>query len=270
MNSGLSHRPGEPSVRSVHRFANLLAHHARRLVLSRLRRQRSIRRKADRSLVTDIDLAVERRLRRLIARRFPEHGILGEEFPPHLPEADYQWLLDPIDGTHSLAHHLPFFGSIIGLHHRGRPLVGIIDLPLLDARYHAARGLGAWCNRRRLRLRDIPRSALGDEIIAASGRAYFASFGRAGAFDKLVKTHLHVRGYGDCHGHALAAEGSIGAIVDFGVKGWDIAATQLLVEEAGGRYVVVGRRGRGASMEYGIIAGKPSVVRWLEGIFKKS
>ena len=269
MNVPMSRRRGVISVRGAHRFANLLAHHARRIVLAKLRRQRSIRRKADRSLVTDIDLAVEARLRRLITRRFPEHGILGEEFPPHQPDAEYQWLLDPIDGTLSLTHQLPFFGTIIGLHRRDQPVAAVIDLPLLDARYHAARGLGAWRNRDRLRLKDVLHGTVGDEIIAASGRAYFAKFGRAGAFDQLLRTHLHVRGYGDCHGHALAAEGSIGAIVDFGVKRWDIAATQLLVEEAGGRYVVVGRRGRGALMEYGIIAGKPSVVQQLERMFRR-
>jgi fructose-1,6-bisphosphatase/inositol monophosphatase family enzyme len=256
-------------VRDAQRFANLLANHARRIVLAKVRHRRSIRRKADRSLVTDIDLAVERRLRRLITRRFPGHGVLGEEFPAHQPEAEYQWVLDPIDGTLSLSHQLPFFGSIIGLHRRGRPLVGVIDLPLLDARYHAARGLGAWRNRQRLRLRDVPPSAFGDEIVCASGRAYFAEFGCAGAFDRLLRSHPHVQGYGDCLGHALAAEGSVGAIVDFGVKRWDIAATPLLVEEAGGRFVIVGRRGRGTSTTYGIIAGKPNLVKWLERMFRK-
>lgn len=267
MTHATPHQRGALSVRGAHRFAILLAGHARRIVLARLRKRRSIRRKADHSLVTDIDLAVERRLRRLITHRFPEHGIVGEEFPPHRPGAEYQWLLDPIDGTLSLSHQLPFFGSIIGLHRHGQPVAAVIDLPLLDARYHAARGLGAWCNRRRLRLKDVPRTAIGDEIICASGRGYFAKFGRARAFDRLLRSHLHVRGYGDCHGHALAAEGVVGAIVDFGVKRWDIAATPLLVEEAGGRVAIVAQRGRGNATEFGIIAGKPRVVRWLEGMF---
>jgi histidinol phosphatase-like enzyme (inositol monophosphatase family) len=237
-------------------------------VRARLRRRGlSVRRKADSSPVTDIDLAVERRLRTRIITRFPEHGILGEEFPVHLPDAPYQWLLDPIDGTISLTHGLPFFGTIIGLHHRGRPVAGVIDFPMLGERYHAARGLGAWRNGERFRIRDVPRSAIRDEIISAADRTRFAHFGAAGAFDRLLRHHRHVRGYYDCIGHAYAAEGLIGAVVDFGVQPWDIAVTPLLVEEAGGRFVIAGVRERGGNREYAIIAGKPTVVRWLERLF---
>lgn len=255
------------SIRSLHAFANVLADEARRIVRSRLRRGPSVRRKADLSPVTDIDLAVERRLRALIQRRFPEHGIVGEEFPRHQADAPFQWILDPIDGTLSLTHGLPFFGTIIGLHHRGRPVSGVIDFPMLGDRYHAARGLGAWRNRRRLRLGDVPAAKLPDEIISAADRSRFAKFGSAGAFDRLLRRHRHVRGYYDCIGHAYAAEGVIGAVVDYGVKLWDIAATRLLVEEAGGRFVIVRERGHGPATEYGIIAGKPRVVRWLERQF---
>ena len=255
------------STRSLHAFANTLADEARRIVRSRLRRRPSVRRKADLSPVTDIDLAVERRLRALIQRRFPGHGIVGEEFPRHQSDAPYQWILDPIDGTLSLTHGLPYFGTIIGLHHRGSPVSGVIDFPMLGDRYHAARGLGAWRNRRRLGLRDVPATKLGDEIISAADRSRFADFGAAGAFDRLLRRHRHVRGYYYCIGHAYAAEGLIGAVVDYGVKLWDIAATRLLVEEAGGRFVIVRERRDGATTEYGIIAGKPTVVRWLERHF---
>lgn len=255
------------STRSLHSFANTLADEARRIVRARIRRGPSVRRKADRSPVTDIDLAVERRLRVLIQRRFPEHGIVGEEFPRYQTDAPFQWIIDPIDGTLSLTHGLPFFGTIIGVHHRGRPVAGVIDFPMLSDRYHAARGLGAWRNRRRLRLRDVARAKLADEIISAADRSRFADFGSAGAFDRLLRCHRHVRGYYDCIGHAYAAEGVIGAVIDYGVKAWDIAATRLLVEEAGGRFVIVGERGDGTTTEYAIIAGKPTVVRWLERQF---
>ncbi len=250
-----------------HRFALSLADEARRMVRARVGRDLGVRKKADRSPVTELDLAIERRLRQRIMRRYPAHGIIGEEFPPWQVEAPFQWLLDPIDGTLTLTHGLPFYGTIIGLHHLGRPLVGVIDFPALGDRYHAARGHGAWRNRRRLRLRDVPRRAIADEIISATDRVRFAEFGAAGAFDRLLRQHRHVRGYYDCNAHAYAAEGSIGAVVDFGVGPWDIAATQLLVEEAGGRYVVVRRRGTGAAARLAIIAGKPTVVRWLERMF---
>ena len=114
--------------------------------------------KADASYVTNADLAVERTLRALIGRRFPAHGIVGEEFPPVNAGAAFQWILDPIDGTLSFTHGIPYFGTIIALHHDGIPIVGVIDHPALGLCYSAGLGLGAWCNGRRLHVRDVPRA----------------------------------------------------------------------------------------------------------------
>jgi fructose-1,6-bisphosphatase/inositol monophosphatase family enzyme len=224
--------------------------------------------KADASYVTDADLAAERTLRALIGRRFPQHGIVGEEFPPVNAGASFQWILDPIDGTLSFTHRLPFYGTIIGVHHEGVPIVGVIDHPALGLCYSAAVGLGAWCNRRRLHVTDIRSSARSREVISASDRPRFVRCRRGQAFDRLMRTHPQVRGYADCIAHTLAAEGKIGAVVDFGLRVWDIGATQVLVEEAGGRFACVHRSRDAGGDLYGIIAGKPSLVRWLERIFR--
>jgi histidinol-phosphatase len=224
--------------------------------------------KADASYVTDADLAVERTLRALIGRRFPHHGIVGEEFPPVNAGAAFQWILDPIDGTLSFTHGIPYFGTIIALHHDGIPIVGVIDHPALGLCYSAGLGLGAWCNGRRLHVRDVPRAARSKEVISASDRARFVTCRRARAFDRLMRIHPQVRGYADCIGHTLAAEGKIGATVDYGLRLWDIAATQVLIEEAGGRYACTHRSRDAGGDLYGIIFGKPSLVRWLERIFR--
>lgn len=251
-----------------YRAALRLARLSRAVIRRRLARGFRTRVKADASFVTDVDLAVERALRQAIGRAFPAHGIIGEEFPAVHPDADYQWILDPIDGTTSLTHGIPFYGTIIGLHHRGRPLVGVIDLPALDRCYSAGRGLGAWCDGRRLRVRDVPGRAVAREVISAGDRARFVMCGAGGAFDRLMREHDYVRGYIDCIAHVFAAEGWIGAVVDYGLKLWDIAATQLLIEEAGGRYVQPYRSRGPESRVYGIIAGKPAVVRRLERLFR--
>ena len=104
-------------------------------------------------------------------------------------------------------------------------------------------------------------------VISASDRPRFVRCRRAQAFDRLMRTHPQVRGYADCIGHTLAAEGKIGAAVDYGLRLWDIAASQVLIEEAGGRYACVYRSHDADGDLFGIIAGKPSLVRWLEGIF---
>jgi len=243
------------------------ARQARRIVRRRVTRSFGIRLKADRSFVTDVDIAVERALRTAIGRAFPGHGILGEEFPPTRPRAPFQWILDPIDGTTSLAHGIPFYGTIIALHHLGQPLVGVIDLPALNRCYSAGVGLGAWCNGRRLRVRDVARRAIPKEVVSAGDRDRFVQCRAAAPFDRLMREHPTIRGYVDCIAHGFAAEGLVGAVVDYGVKLWDIAATQVLIEEAGGRYVCAYQsRARDPAL-YGIICGKPTVVRWLERRF---
>jgi len=254
--------------RRLLRAARAFARRSRVVVQRHLRAGFAKRLKADASYVTDADLAAERTLRALIGQRFPRHGIVGEEFPPVNAGASYRWILDPIDGTLSFTHRLPFFGTIIGLHHEGVPIVGVIDHPALDLCYSAAVGLGAWCNGRRLHVTDIPASARPREVISASDRPRFVRCRRGQAFDRLMRIHPQVRGYADCIAHTLAAEGKIGAVVDFGLRLWDIGATQVLIEEAGGRFACVHRsRDRDGEL-YGIIAGKPSVVRWLERLFR--
>jgi len=226
--------------------------------------------KADQSYVTDADLATELALRRAITRAFPDHGILGEEFPALRLDSPFQWILDPIDGTLSFTHGIPFFGTLIALHYRGRPIATAIDQPALGLRYTAGLGLGAFRNGRRFRLRDLGRGEdLGREVIATAERYRFARCGQAGRFDRLQRTHPLVRSYADCLGHTLAAEGRVGAMVDYGVRLWDIAATELLVTEAGGRWVEVYRKPRHPrDAVYGVIFGKPRVVKWLLPFFE--
>jgi fructose-1,6-bisphosphatase/inositol monophosphatase family enzyme len=92
--------------------------------------------------------------------------------------------------------------------------------------------------------------------------------GRARAFDRLMRLHPRVRGYTDCLGHTLAAEGAVGAMVDYGLKRWDLAATQVLIEEAGGRYECLYRSRRNGQELFGIVCGKPRVVAWVRRLFR--
>lgn len=259
--------PSLAERRRYYRAALQFAREARAVIRRRVARGFRTRIKADQSFVTDVDLAVERALRAAIGRAFPAHGIFGEEYPATNAGADLQWILDPIDGTTSFTNGIPFYGTIIGLHHRGRPMVGVIDLPALDRCYSASRGLGAWCNGRRLHVRDVKPAAVRREVISAGDRARFVQCGAGGAFDRLMREYPNARGYVDCIAHVFAAEGWIGAAVDYGVKLWDIAATELLIEESGGRYVRSYRSRGPAPTLYGIICGKPAVVRRMERLF---
>jgi fructose-1,6-bisphosphatase/inositol monophosphatase family enzyme len=221
--------------------------------------------KPDQSFVTEVDLAVERQLRHDLAQRYPAHNILGEEMD-HLDRgSEFQWIIDPIDGTLSFARNIPLFGIILGLYYRGEPLLGLIDHPALGLTYSAGRGLGAFRNEQRLRVQDVaPGTPITDELIAAGDRLQFSRTGLESIFDRLATGHPRLRTYADCFGHTLTAQGSVGAMVDFGLRLWDISATRVLIEEAGGVFRAVERRaGEDNHTVYHMVCGKPRVVGWV-------
>jgi fructose-1,6-bisphosphatase/inositol monophosphatase family enzyme len=237
-------------------FALDLIPRTRAAIRSRLGRL-TVEVKPDASLVTDVDKAVEALLREVIAARFPAHGILGEEFGHTQPEAAFQWILDPIDGTDNLAHDIPTYGTIIALHHEGTPLVGVIDHPALDLTYCATRGLGAFRNGQCLSIAPPdPLAPLAREIVATTAPENFARSQDLPIFDAICRAFPNMRIYRDCFAQTRAAQGSVGAMVEFNVKLWDIAAVPVLVEEAGGKYVRVRER----DGVYSAVFGKPAVV----------
>lgn len=245
-------------LREALRFAD----GSRKLIRRALVRGFRVRTKADASFVTDADLGAERLLRREIARRFPAHGIIGEEFPPRNPGAEFQWILDPIDGTLSFTRGIPLFGTLIALQRRGRGVVGVIDHPALDDRCWAAAGLGAFRNGRRLRVAASARPE--EELVACGDRMHFHRSGRRAHFDRLLSVHPQVRSYADCFGHSLAARGAVGAMVDYGIKLWDFAPTPVIVEEAGGSFrLIESVETKAHGRLYNLVCGKPRVVEWL-------
>ena len=155
------------SARDVERYhaaALEMADEARRIVGPALERGLHVETKPDRSLVTDVDRAVERRCRELIERWFPDHGVLGEEYPPTRSGSAFQWIMDPIDGTEEFVHGIPTYGFMLALHHGDVPLVGVIDHPTLDIRVHAGRGLGT-----RRPFRYVPRPTAAFTRMSSAG-----------------------------------------------------------------------------------------------------
>ena len=238
---------------------------ARQTILAALQGDISSRLKADGSFVTDLDLAIEQQIRRRLADQFPGHGVIGEEFAQSGDDAEFQWVIDPIDGTHSLRNGIPLFGTLLALRHAGSSVVGVIDLPILRRTYSAGFDLGATCNGRKLQLTDLQSEGdIDNEIIAIGERRQFVNIGKENVFDGLTQAHPSVRTYCDCFGHALACDGSVGAMVDFNLCIWDMAATEVLIEEAGGELVCVDtRQAPDALTRYDLIFGKPAVVEWI-------
>jgi histidinol-phosphatase len=192
--------------------------------------------KADGSVVTRFDRQAERLIREIVAHAGP-WPLLGEEFglgDSPAGNASHRWVLDPIDGTLGYTRGLPTFGTLLAFESLQplRALVGAIHLPVAAETYSAARGLGAWCNG--LPIRVAPDRSLKDCIVAHVPPANFTRARLSSGFECLMGAGTHLRGCHDCWSHALAARGAIDALVELGLNRWDIAATEVIVEEAGG------------------------------------
>jgi fructose-1,6-bisphosphatase/inositol monophosphatase family enzyme len=228
-----------------------------------------VSKKADASLVTTADVETERSFRKRVREWFPEMGVLGEELGDSDRSKDFRWVIDPIDGTAEFARHLPVYGCIIGLHYKEQPLLGVIDHQAMGIRCHGAYGLGAFANEERLHIDDCAPGEAGAE--ARIGLPSLASFLRpldsSPVFRAVVDAYPNFRAYHTCYAHTLVAMGGLDAAMEWDTPLWDLAATQILIEEAGGRYQTVKKLELpGKGHFYSAVFGKPALVDRLVGI----
>jgi len=261
----------QADVERYHAAAVEMADEARRIVEPAIERGFEVETKPDASLVTDIDHAVERRFRELIGRWFPDHGVIGEEYPPTHPESVFQWILDPIDGTEEFVHGVPTFGTMLALHYRGVPLVGVIDHPALAIRVHAGVGLGTYRNGQRIRLTDAPASVRPEGVrLVLSARLNFTRHVDEGhLFEALTRAYPNHRIYRAAYAHTVVVTGAADAMVDMHNRVWDLAPSQVLIEEARGRYAVVRDfPGPDGGRLLSAVFGKPAIVDRLLALFR--
>jgi histidinol-phosphatase len=214
------------------------------------RRDLAISTKPDRTFVTQADTEIERAIRGRIRAARPEHGLVGEEYGTDAGEARVRWIIDPIDGTHNFMRGVPIFGTLLAVQVDGEVQVGVMSAPILGERWFATRGGGAWAvsrdgSRRAIRVSGVDR--LADAQILYGSRRDNVACGLMPGFDGLVAASWRDRGLGDFWGYALLAEGAAEAMIEVGLKIWDAAAPQIIIEEAGGLLTdVTGVRDPGA------------------------
>ena len=212
-------------------FAGRLADASRALFAPNIGLAPRIEVKPDRSLVTDLDRRIEVRLRELIGERYPAHGILGEEEGPDRPDAEFLWVLDPIDGTAPFIAGVPVYGTLIALLKDGRPIVGIIDLPVTQDRWVGAQGRPSQHGGKPCSTRACP--SLGDAMLTTSNPDFFSPQERH-AFETL-RTRTRWRIYGGCcMSYGLLASGRTDLAIDSGLKLYDYAPFVPIIEGAGG------------------------------------
>ena len=192
-----------------------------------------VRRKADGTPVTEIDLAVESVLREAVAARFPGDGFWGEE-SGRTGAHDRTWIVDPIDGTKNFVDGIQLWGTLIALAERDRPVVGLVDLPAIGERYDAVIGGGARLNGEPIHVSAASR--LDDSMVLHSGIEEWIGGAHLEGLARVAGAARRTRGLSDSWGLMLVARGSAEVALEHEPCGiWDWAATGLIVREAGGR-----------------------------------
>ena len=212
-------------------LANRMADVAGAVVLSYFRKKVDVEDKKDSSPVTIADRQSEAIMRELIAQHAPDHGILGEEYGPERLDAEWVWVLDPIDGTKAFITGKPSFGILIALLHFGKPVLGIIDQPVTAERWIGASGRPTTLNGERVLCR--PCDDLGKAALYATTPDMFHDADIA-SWERLKKAIKLTRYGADCYAAGLLASGFVDLMVEASLQPYDYLALVPVIEGAGG------------------------------------
>jgi histidinol phosphatase-like enzyme (inositol monophosphatase family) len=218
--------------------------------LKHFRGQLDVQAKADGSPVTRADRDAERVVRSWVEQRFPDDGILGEEFGETRPGAQRRWLVDPVDGTRAFVKGVPLWGTLVAVAVGDRVLAGAAEFPALGERLVAARGEGCWWNGARCEVSRVSR--LADATVLATDVGFLKTPERGQRWRALATRAANARTWGDCYGYLLVAIGRAELMADGRLSPWDAAALQVAVEEAGG--VFTDWSGRSTAFSDGAVA----------------
>src|SRR5262245_18080339 len=223
-----------PDWKNRYELALAAAHDAGRFALGHFDVNVAVEWKQDKSPVTLADRGAEEMLRKTLLGKFPKDGFLGEEAGETPGTSGFRWIIDPIDGTRSFVRGVPLWGTLVGLEYKGEQIAGVAYCPALGQTYRALRGDGAFRDDRRIHVSTIDR--LDEAHVYYSSIAWFIKGGCDKQFLNLVTRTQRQRGFGDCWGFLLVAQGSGEIMIEHGVHAWDLAALKPIVEEAGGRF----------------------------------
>jgi len=233
---------------------------ARTEILPRFRNV-DVETKADGSPVTEADRAAERAIREVLRQALPEAAILGEEFGAEGgSDAPLQWVVDPIDGTIAFSRGIPLFGTLLALVEEGEPVLGVIDCPALSDRLVGWRDGGCFRDGQPVRASDA--RTLGRALVSHGDPFCFGRAGQEAMWQRMAREIPMLRGYTDAFGHAMACSGAVDVMVDLDLNPWDMAATRILVQEAGGACHLTDPQSNG---KRGIVFGAPALVDELRG-----
>ncbi|MDT7778321.1 MAG: histidinol-phosphatase [Acidobacteriota bacterium] len=224
----------ESELRQLLDFGVSAAREAGEITLRYFRKKFETRLKGKDNFVTQADVEAEEFLRRAITERFPEDSIIGEEGGESAGSSGRRWIIDPIDGTYSFVHGVPFYGVLLGVEIDGEPTIGVINIPVLGEVVYAAKGLGCFWNGARARVSQTV--GLEDALLLSTDFGSCARYGFGAAAEELQRRAAMRRTWGDCYGYVLVATGRADVMLDPAMNIWDCAALLPVLEEAGGTF----------------------------------
>jgi histidinol phosphatase-like enzyme (inositol monophosphatase family) len=255
--AGRSGHGTAPRYQEAHvTFAIALADQSRQIMSGALLARPAVELKPDSSYVTDTDKGIEHALRTMIETQFPTHGILGEEYGAQNADAEYVWVLDPIDGTAAFVAGLPVFGTLIALLHEGVPVIGVIDHLITNDRWVGALGRPTTHNGTAVHTRQCP--SLAQAMLAVSNPDFFSAKEQP-LFERIrSRTQWRIYG-GSCFSYGLLASGRIDISIDSALDIYDFAPFVPILAGAGG--IITDWQGKTIDMHSGpqiLAAGDPA------------
>ena len=232
--------PTQTQFSSLLPAAEDMAGRSRTVTLPYFRKSIDVTNKAGKTAfdpVTKADQSAERAIAKMIRSRLPDHGLVGEEFGSHNPDAPFQWVVDPIDGTRSFITGSPLWGTLIGLLHEGTPVLGLMDQPFTAERFWSDRtaAYARICQGKARKIRTRTCGRVADAIAMTTSPDLFAPGVEMDGFERVRRAVRMTRYGGDCYAYCLLASGFVDVIVEAGLKAYDIVALIPIVERAGGR-----------------------------------
>lgn len=214
------------------KFMKLLANESQKVILQYFRADVTVESKEDFTPVTIADKKSEEIMRELISKEFPEHGIIGEEFGNINEQAEYKWILDPIDGTKSFICGTPLFGTLIALTKNDEPVLGVINLPVLSE-FLIGDNYSAQLNDKEVKVRmcnDISKA-----VLLITDYLNFEKYRNLQGLENLIRKVRLFRSWGDCYGYYLIATGFADIMIDPIMHQWDLLPLIPIVKGAGGK-----------------------------------
>ncbi|MFL2660717.1 MAG: inositol monophosphatase family protein [Alphaproteobacteria bacterium] len=213
-------------------FANFFADKSRKILKKKFFEPLKIEEKEDGSLVTDIDKEIELMFKENLNSKFPSHNLIGEEFGFEKKESKYTWIIDPLDGTHNFIAGKPIFGTLISCMKNNKPILGVIDIPILEKRWCGGVNIGVKLNEEKCN--KIHRRKKYNQLIVAS--TSLLMFDKE--FEKKIKNIYHKVRFpvfgSDCFSYGLLLSGKVDLIIEANMKPWDYLAQVALIKEQGG------------------------------------